>query len=158
MLLHAAFGSVRKLSIPRDSLAEIPGHGTEKINAAYAIGGAGLMIETVEDFLGNGSKINHMVEVDFEDFPEFIDALGRHHGEQQDPHLLAARSTTSAEGFNLPKGEQELNGRQALGFARVRKNPCARRERPRPRRAPAGGAVGDQGASCSRPRRSSGCR
>ena len=40
MLLHAAFGSVRKLSIPRDAEAEIPGHGTQKINAAYALGGA----------------------------------------------------------------------------------------------------------------------
>ena len=41
MLLHAAFGSVRRLSIPRDSYAQIPGHGAQKINAAYAIGGAG---------------------------------------------------------------------------------------------------------------------
>ena len=76
MLVHAALGSVRKLSIPRDIEVEIPGHGTNKINAAYALGGPALTIETVESFLGNGLKINHLVEVDFEDFPELIDSLG----------------------------------------------------------------------------------
>ena len=76
MLLHAAFGSVRKLSIPRDSLAQIPGHGTQKINAAYAIGGAGADDRDGRGFLGNDLEINHVIEVDFEDFPELIDALG----------------------------------------------------------------------------------
>ena len=54
MLVHAAFGSVRKLSIPRDVEVEVPGHGINKINAAYAFGGPALTIETVESFLGNG--------------------------------------------------------------------------------------------------------
>ena len=76
MLVHAAFGSVRKLSIPRDVEVDIPGHGINKINAAYALGGPALTIETVESFLGNGLEVNHVVEVDFEDFPDFIDALG----------------------------------------------------------------------------------
>ena len=84
------FGSVRKLSIPRDVEVDIPGHGINKINAAYAFGGPALTIETVEAFLGNGLEINHLVEVDFEDFPEFIDALGGVTVEQQDAHLLAA--------------------------------------------------------------------
>ena len=76
MLVHAAFGSVRKLSIPRDVEVDVPGHGVNKVNAAYALGGPALTIETVESFLGNGLKVNHLVEVDFEDFPEFIDSLG----------------------------------------------------------------------------------
>ena len=65
-----------QLSIPRDSFAEIPGHGAQKINAAYALGGPALMIETVEGFMGNGVEIGHLIEVDFDDFPKLIDALG----------------------------------------------------------------------------------
>ncbi|MGH2837305.1 MAG: LCP family protein, partial [Thermoleophilaceae bacterium] len=76
LLMHVAVGSVKRLSILRDSETEIPGHGTGKINSAYAYGGAPLMIETVEQFLGNGLEVNHIVEVNFDDFPEFIDALG----------------------------------------------------------------------------------
>ena len=66
----------RKLSIPRDVEVDIPGHGINKINAAYALGGPALTIETVEWFLGNGLEVNHVVEVDFKDFPDFIDSLG----------------------------------------------------------------------------------
>ena len=47
-----------------------PDTAAQKINAAYALGGPALMIETVEDFMGNGVEINHLIEVDFEDFPE----------------------------------------------------------------------------------------
>jgi len=124
MLLHAAFGSVRKLSIPRDAAADIPGHGAQKINAAYSLGGTALTIETVEAFLGNGLKIHHVVEVDFEDFPEFIDALGGITVNNK-TRICAPEFDNFFRGFNLSKGEQELDGRQALGFARVRNNRCA---------------------------------
>jgi LCP family protein required for cell wall assembly len=124
MLVHASFGRVRKLSIPRDSEAEIPGHGTTKINAAYAIGGPALMIETVESFLGNGLEINHLIEVDFQDFPKFIDALGGVTVDNKS-RICAPPFDNFWRGFNLRRGERKLNGRRALGFARVRSNPCA---------------------------------
>jgi LCP family protein required for cell wall assembly len=124
MLLHASFGRISKLSIPRDSEAAIPGHGTTKINAAYAIGGPALMIETVESFLGNGLEINHLIEVDFEDFPNFIDALGGITVNNKS-RICAPGFDNFYRGFNLRKGERALDGRRALGFARVRSNPCA---------------------------------
>ena len=124
MLLHTAFGSVRKLSIPRDAAAPIPGHGTQKINAAYSLGGPALTIETVEQFLGNGLKIHHIVEVDFADFPAFIDALGGITVNNKS-RICSPEFDNFFRGFNLSKGEQELDGRTALGFSRVRKNPCA---------------------------------
>jgi LCP family protein required for cell wall assembly len=124
MLVHASFGRIRKLSIPRDTEAEIPGHGTTKINAAYAIGGPALMIETVEGFLGNGLEINHLIEVDFQDFPKFIDALGGVTVNNK-TRICAPPFDNFWRGFNLRKGERELNGERALGFARVRSNPCA---------------------------------
>ena len=134
MLVHASLGSVRKLSIPRDIQVEIPGHGTNKINAAYAFGGPALTIETIEGFLGNGLQISHLVEVDFEDFPELIDALGGV-TVQNKTRICAPPFDNFWEGFRLRKGEQELDGERALGFARVRKNDCAPGEDDRDRAA-----------------------
>ncbi|MEJ7714916.1 MAG: LCP family protein [Thermoleophilaceae bacterium] len=122
--MHAAFGSVRKLSIPRDSLAQIPGHDAQKINAAYALGGTALMVDTVESFLGNDIRVNHVVEVDFQDFPDLIDALGGVTVDNK-TRICSPEFDNFYKGFNLGKGEQKLDGRKALGFARVRKNPCA---------------------------------
>ena len=124
LVLRAALGSVRKLAIPRDALAEIPGHGAQKINASYALGGAGLAIETVEGFLGNGLEINHVVEVDFADFPKLIDSLGGITVDNKS-RICSPPFDNYWKGFNLPKGEQKLDGDKALGFARVRKNNCA---------------------------------
>jgi len=124
MLIHSAFGSVRKLSIPRDSFAEIPGHPAQKINAAYAFGGPALMIKTVENFMGNGVEINHLIEVDFKDFPELIDSLG---GITVDvKHRVCSPPFDNFwRGVHFKPGEQHLDGRRALAFARVRKNNCA---------------------------------
>jgi LCP family protein required for cell wall assembly len=127
MVMHAAFGSVRKLSIPRDAEAQIPGHGTQKINAAYALGGPALTVETVEGYLGNGLKINHVVEVDFEDLPAFIDAFGGVTVNVKN-RICSPPFDNFWKGFNLRAGERKLNGRRALGFARVRKNNCAPNE------------------------------
>jgi LCP family protein required for cell wall assembly len=121
LLMHVGFGSVRRLSILRDSEAEIPGHGTQKINSAYAFGGAPLMIETIEGFLGNGLEINHIVEVNFDDFPEFIDALG---GIEIKLKECLRSNSFGGKRLRLSKGEHKLNGDQALRFARVRKNEC----------------------------------
>jgi LCP family protein required for cell wall assembly len=127
LLLHVAFGTVRKLSIPRDSLAQIPGHDAQKINAAYALGGTGLMVDTVESFLGNGLRVNHVVEVDFQDFPDLIDALGGVTVDNK-TRICAPPFDNFWKGFKLAKGEQKLDGRKALGFARVRHNSCAPNE------------------------------
>jgi anionic cell wall polymer biosynthesis LytR-Cps2A-Psr (LCP) family protein len=74
MLWRVGGGTSRRLSIPRDTLANIPGHGTTKINAAYAYGGAALAIRTIEQF--TGVKINHLIVVNLAAFPKFIDAIG----------------------------------------------------------------------------------
>ena len=134
MLVHAALGGVRKLSIPRDVEVDIPGHGVDKVNAAYAIGGPALTIETVESFLGNGLEINHLVEVDFEDFPNFIDSLGGITVDSRS-RICSPPFDNFWKGIRFKKGENELDGRRALGFARVRKNSCAPAEDDRDRAA-----------------------
>jgi LCP family protein required for cell wall assembly len=132
MVLHVGFGSVRKLSILRDSFANIPGSQPQKINAAYAIGGAALTIKTVEEFLGNGLEINHVIEVDFENFPALIDALG---GVDVTLDNCVKSQRFGDKRVKLTKGRHHLTGREALRFARVRKNLCAPNEDDRQRAA-----------------------
>ena len=134
MIVHAGLGGVRKLSIPRDTRAEIPGHGSSKINAAYALGGPALTIKTVENFMGNGLKINHLVEVDFKDFPAFIDSLGGITVNNK-TRICSPPFDNFWKGIHFRKGELHLDGERALGYARVRKNPCAPAEDDRARAA-----------------------
>jgi LCP family protein required for cell wall assembly len=132
MLVHAAFGSVRKLSIPRDVEVDVPGHGVNKVNAAYAFGGPALTIETLESFLGNGLQVNHVVEVDFKEFPDFIDALGGVTVDNK-TRVCSPPFDNFWKGIHFRKGEIKLDGRRALGYARVRKNSCAPNEDDRDR-------------------------
>jgi LCP family protein required for cell wall assembly len=124
MLLRTGGGESARLSIPRDSYAEIPGYQAQKINAAYAYGGASLTIRTVEDFMnvgGGNMQINHMIIVDFEHFPKLIDALG---GVTVEVKQRCIHSTFDGKTFKLSRGKHKLNGDQALRYARVRKNSC----------------------------------
>ena len=74
LLIRTGGGASARLSIPRDTVVDIPGHGRNKINAAYALGGSALAVQTIEQYLG--IKVNHLVEVDFANFPKLIDAMG----------------------------------------------------------------------------------
>jgi LCP family protein required for cell wall assembly len=67
-------GKAYMISIPRDTRVNIPDHGMDKINHAWAFGKAPLMIETVSDFLG--LPINYVFQVDFTQFEQAVDALG----------------------------------------------------------------------------------
>ncbi len=127
MLIHAGGGSFRKLSIPRDVYAEVPGQTTQKINAAFAFGGAAAQIEAVEDFLG--IELDHVAIVDFAGFEDLIDAVG---GVVVDvPEKICADIAGGAGGgqggytVRLGEGENTLNGEKALTYARIRKpSPC----------------------------------
>ena len=74
LLVRTGGGHSAKLSIPRDTVVDIPGHGRNKINAAYAIGGAALTVQTVKQYLG--ISIDHVFEVNFDNFPALVDAMG----------------------------------------------------------------------------------
>jgi LCP family protein required for cell wall assembly len=122
MLIRAGGGAFRKLSIPRDSFAEIPGNVPTKINAAFAYGGAALQIKTIEQFLG--IQIDHVAIVDFTGFEDLIDAVG---GVKVDlDHKLCADISGGAGGgqggvtLRLKKGENTLDGEKALAYSRVR--------------------------------------
>jgi len=125
MVVRAGGGQFRKLSIPRDSYAEIPGNDTQKINAAYAFGGAELQQQTVSDYLG--IPIDHVVIMNFEGFADFIDAIGGVKVEL-DTALCADISGGTANGgwtIQLTQGSNTLDGQDALAYARTRSpGPC----------------------------------
>jgi LCP family protein required for cell wall assembly len=127
MLIRTGGGHAARLSIPRDTVVEIPGHGEQKINAAYAFGGPALSISVIKRYLG--VPINHIVEVNFENFPQLIDAMG---GVDYTGGCITSRIDGGfARGgytLRLPAGTHHLNGRQALALARTRENLCAPNE------------------------------
>jgi LCP family protein required for cell wall assembly len=132
MLMRVGGGANATLSIPRDTVVDIPGHGRNKINAAYAIGGASLAIKTVESYLG--IDINHLVEVNFQNFPQLIDSLG---GITYKGGCVVSKinggSRNGGVTLRLRAGTHHINGKQALALARTRKNECAKREDDRSR-------------------------
>lgn len=116
------------LSIPRDLRVEIPRHGTEKINAAYAFGGPTLAVKTVERV--TGLRMNHVVVVDFSTFGEVVDALGGVTINVPRPILsnkFECPRHTQAQcarwpGWRFRKGPQTMDGRKALIYSRIREN------------------------------------
>jgi LCP family protein required for cell wall assembly len=122
-------GRMAQLSIPRDLRVQIPGRdGFDKINAAYAYGGPTLAIRTVQSV--TGLEINHVVVVDFSTFPQVIDALGGVSIDVPRPILSnrfeCPRASDAAcsrwKGWRFRRGEQEMDGKRALVYARIREN------------------------------------
>jgi polyisoprenyl-teichoic acid--peptidoglycan teichoic acid transferase len=105
--------SMKMLSIPRDTRTEIVGKGTQdKINHAYAFGGAKMAIETVENFLD--IPVDYYVKVNMESFKDIVNALGGVTVNNSFPF--------SYDGYSFSKGEITLNGNEALAFTRMRKD------------------------------------
>jgi len=123
MLWRIGGGTSRRLSIPRDTMVPIPGHGVTKINAAYSYGGPSLAIKTVENL--TGVKINHLIIVNLANFPKFIDSIGG--VTVQTGRICSEISGGAANGgwtLNLHPGTHHLSGIQALTLARTRENTC----------------------------------
>ena len=95
------------IHFPRDLYVPVPGHGEDKINAAYAYGQSPLLVRTIQDLVG--VKIDHIAKTDFEGFKNLTDALGgvRVNNQQASP--------------KYPAGPVDLDGEQALEYVRERK-------------------------------------
>jgi LCP family protein required for cell wall assembly len=123
MLIRTGGGHAARLSIPRDTVVEIPGHGLQKINAAYVFGGPALSIKVIKHFLG--VPINHVVEVNFENFPQLIDAMGG--VDFTDGCIYSRLDGGFIRGgytLRLHPGTNHLDGKAALALARTRENLC----------------------------------
>jgi LCP family protein required for cell wall assembly len=123
MLWRIGGGVSRRLSIPRDTLVDIPGVGESKINAAWAYGGPALALKVIKQF--TGLKINHLIVVDLGNFPKFIDDIGG--VTVKTGRICSNISGGAANGgftLNLRAGTHHLTGEQALILARTRENSC----------------------------------
>lgn len=113
MVLHLpASGRPVLISLPRDSYVPIPGHGYNKINAAYAIGGPALLARTVQNV--TRLRIDHYMGIGFGGFVRVVNAVG---GVRI---CLKTPLVDPAAGLHLHKGCQTLNGAKSLGFVRSR--------------------------------------
>jgi LCP family protein required for cell wall assembly len=108
-------GATAVMSIPRDLKVEIPGYGADKINAAYALGGPELTLETVKDV--TGLPINHVINVDLAGFTEVVDKLGCVY---VDVDRRYYNDSLEYIPIDLQPGYQKLCGPQALSYARYR--------------------------------------
>jgi polyisoprenyl-teichoic acid--peptidoglycan teichoic acid transferase len=104
------------LSIPRDPRVPIPGHGEDKINSAFAIGGPALMKQTVEQFLG--IPVHFYFVMYIQGFEKVIDAMGG--VDINVEKRLHYNDNAGNLHINLQPGMQHLNGYEAMGFARFR--------------------------------------
>jgi polyisoprenyl-teichoic acid--peptidoglycan teichoic acid transferase len=74
--LNADSSTINLFSIPRDLYVDVPGHGMEKINAAYSEGGYGLLIRTIQADVFPKFVPNHIIDVNFQGFSDLVDAIG----------------------------------------------------------------------------------
>jgi LCP family protein required for cell wall assembly len=120
--LDPSRGATAVLSIPRDLKVDIPGRGSDKINAAYALGGPELAVRTVRQLLG--TPINHVVNVNFGGFQRAVNRLGcvyadidrRYFNDNNPP----AGGGSDYAVIDVAAGYQKLCGEDALNYVRYR--------------------------------------
>ncbi|MGF7142776.1 LCP family protein required for cell wall assembly [Anaerotaenia torta] len=114
--------TVKLTSLLRDSYVDIPDHKPNKLNSAYAKGGAALLIQTIET--NYKIQIDGYASVDFESFEEIVDMLGGvtiELGKEEAAYLNKTNYISKKANRNVHAGVNKLNGNQAMGYCRVRK-------------------------------------
>jgi len=115
------------VSVMRDLRVQVPGYGTQKVNAGYQFGGPALEIKTIEQNFH--IPINHVVLVDFNQFKDLINALGGIDVNVPKPILSnkfdcpgPPKFCATWMGWSFSKGTHHLNGELALIYSRIREN------------------------------------
>lgn len=113
MVLHLpTWGKATLLSIPRDSYVNVPGYGMDKINAAFSLGGAPLLEQTIEE--STGLRIDHYAEIGMGGLANVVDAVGRIEVCPAEP------IDDPLANLNIAAGCQKVDGPTALGYVRTR--------------------------------------
>lgn len=126
--LHFGKKKITGITIPRDTLARVPGHGTSRVNAFHAYGGPDLAKEAVESLIG--VKIDRVIVVNYRVFRDMVDLVGgvdidvekrmRYEDERGDLHI------------DFQPGFQHMDGRTAESYVRYRRDSdFSRQERQR---------------------------
>ncbi len=106
------------MSLPRDLKVQIPGFGTDKLNAAYAYGGPKLTLQTVKQL--TGLKINHVINVDFGGFREAVNEIGCVYMDVDRRYYNDNSGLDQYAEINVKQGYQKMCGRAALNYVRYR--------------------------------------
>jgi LCP family protein required for cell wall assembly len=113
--LNPERGATAIMSLPRDLKVRIPGHGVQKINAAYEIGGPALTLRTVKRL--TGLNINHVVNVTFKGFWRAVNAIGCVYADVDRDYF---NDSGEYSYIDIDPGYQRLCARQALQYVRYR--------------------------------------
>jgi LCP family protein required for cell wall assembly len=119
MRLDPKKDAIALLSLPRDLKVHIPGHGVNKLNAAYSDGGTKLTLQTIKEF--TGLRVNHVINVDFRGFRDAVNAINcvytdvdrRYYNDNANPNDQYAT-------IHVEAGYQKLCGQDALDYVRYR--------------------------------------
>lgn len=112
--VNPASSRVHMVSFMRDTQANIPGYGAKKLNSAYAIGGAGLLVQTIQSNFQ--VPIHNYVSVDFSGMKEIVDALGGVVIELNE----AEAGYLQKAGYAVSAGATHMDGKLALAYSRIR--------------------------------------
>lgn len=122
ILVRIASDQITVLSIPRDLKVNIPGHGIDKFNAAYSIGGPKLTVKVVKQLTGI-QDINHVVNVDFTGFADAVNAIGCVYVDVDQHYYHSNAGLAPLEQYaaiDIPAGYQRMCGYNALQYVRYR--------------------------------------
>jgi LCP family protein required for cell wall assembly len=122
--LNSASSTINVLSIPRDLEVDVPGYGTEKLNAAYSEGGYSLLIKTIREEVFPGFYPNHVIDTNFQGFSDIVDAIGCVYSDV-DHRYYNNTALTGFSSIDIQPGYQKLCGDNqsvsgALPFVRFR--------------------------------------
>jgi LCP family protein required for cell wall assembly len=124
--LNAHSSTINVMSIPRDLQVAIPGHGIDKINAAYSEGGYGLLIKTIKQNVFPKLRVNHIVDTNFTGFSDLVDAIGCVYSDVDRRYFnVSAPGANNYSSIDIQPGYQKLCGHNqsvtgALPFVRFR--------------------------------------
>lgn len=116
--LDPSKGATALMSLPRDLRVRIPGHGREKLNSAYSIGGSRLTLRTVKEL--TGLRINHVVNIDLSGFREAVDQVGCVYVDVDRRYFNDNSGAARYATIDIPAGYQRLCGQDALDYVRHR--------------------------------------
>ncbi|MEH7356384.1 LCP family protein [Neobacillus drentensis] len=104
---------IKLISLMRDMMVSVPGHGQQKLNAAYSFGGPELLRETIKKNFG--LDLHYYAIVDFKGFEKAVDLLVPNGIEVDVPYEMSY-----GIGMTIEKGKQQLHGKELLGYVRFR--------------------------------------
>ncbi len=108
--------NIKVLSVPRDTRVQIPGHGWQKINHAFAFGGVGLIQKTIINFLG--IPLDYFAVINYDSFPRLVNLVGGVDILVEKP--LKYRDRSAGLNIDIPAGNQHMEGETALHYVRFR--------------------------------------